>query len=71
MKKIKKIANYTIRQYKNADASKNDFTNLNGFMKFVDSCVFLQDAACGVVLTDKERAKLYDMMTSYYKRKIA
>ena len=71
MKTIKKIANYTIRQYKNADATKNDFTTLKGFMKFVDSCVFLQDAACGVVLTDKERAKLDGIMTSYYNRKIA
>ena len=71
MKTIKKIANYTIRQYKNADASKNDFSTLQGFMKFVDSCVFLQDAACCVVLTDKERIKLDEMMASYYKRKIA
>jgi len=71
MKTIKKIANYTIRQYKNADVTQNDFTTLKGFMKFVDSCVFLQDAACGVVLTDKERAKLDEIMTSYYNRKIA
>jgi len=71
MKTIKKIANYTIRQYKNADVTQNDFATLKGFMKFVDSCVFLQDAACGVVLTDKERAKLDEIMTSYYNRKIA
>tara|TARA_R100001015_G_C4517259_1_gene87250 strand:+ start:121 stop:336 length:216 start_codon:yes stop_codon:yes gene_type:complete len=71
MKTIKKIANYTIRQYKNADVTQNDFTTLKGFIKFVDSCVFLQDAVCGVVLTDKERAKLDEIMTSYYNRKIA
>ena len=71
MKKIKKVANYTIRQYKNANVAENDFTTLSGFLKFVDTCVFLQDAACGTVLTDKELAKLDEVMTSYYNRKIA
>ncbi len=69
MKKIKKVANYTIRQYKNADTAQ--LTTLNEFLKFVDTCVFLQDAACGLVLSDKEREKLNEVMTSYYNRKIA